>query len=362
MVENLLPAQWMFVTKSLLERVGRDTGERVKGNSGRLVSRYDWHVTLLHLSTLPYMQLTAASALYQSWQNQSPALHPISLFLEAIPSTRTCSDVAIPLYLCMCFDYHLADRSHEHTGASIASRAVEYINTRVRDAGELCEVVEGKGVVRVLVRELGQEAYYYKVRFAVVGSVALFEAIALVAPDNVFELYAEESSDTHFLTPNTLIQLNEVTRVDEYSGVCEELGKSASIPPSFCLCKLPYPSPLPASIRPPVLSVLSRLTLLHAPTGIPCDLGCSYAGFTCAVWAFPLLNHTDILSLTPQIYRLKDQTYHSFASLNAEMSPTLTPGLQLTSDSQGKWLVSLSHSLLTCELKSLTGQLLCPCY
>jgi len=361
-VENLLPAQMMIVSKELMKRLGKDTSTLLSLNSKRLVSRYDWHLTLRHLSTLPYGQLQSNSALYTSWQSQSPAPLPISLLLQSVPATRTCRDVAVPLYFCMCLDYE-EEKGHEELVEEMAEVAVSYLNEETKGVFPLCVSATLKAVMRVLVKNMDNQAYYYKVRFSVrESSEAIFDAIVLAVSASSFPLYTDPliTTPTSQSKSGLLLQVCEVARADEYSGLCEEVAKAANIPAPFCICNLPYPSPLPAAVLFPVKSVLSRVTLVLAPRGIPCDRACLYAGFTCAAWAFPLVNSLEVLSYAQPIYRLSDKSRFPYAGLNAEVISPQGAGIRLE-DKAGNWTLSLSNLPFQCEVKPPTAQLLCPC-
>lgn len=361
-VENLLPAQMLIVSKELMRRMGKNTSITLSTNSKRLVSRYDWHLTLRHLSTLPYGLLQPSSALYASWQALSPAPQPLSLLLQTVPAARTCKDVAIPLYYCMCLDYQEGNPKEE-MALEMAQMAVSRLNNETEAVFPLCLMLNLKNVTQVLVKNLQNQAYFYKIRFSVLENPAvLFDAIVLAASSSLFPLYSDPS-DTHPTLQSRqglLMQVRDIARVDEYSGVCEALAKAAGVPAPFCICQLPYQSPLSPAVLAPIQSVMLRITLVLAPKGIPCDKACSYASFTCIAWAFPLINSREILRFAQPIYRLSDKTRFSFLSLKAETISTKEAGVRLE-EKEGNWTLALSDSPFQCEVKPPTAQLLCPC-
>lgn len=358
-VENLLPAQMLIVSNELMRRMGENTFSTLSTNSKRLVSRYDWHLTLRHLSTLPYGLLQPNSALYASWQAQSPAPQPLSLLLQTVPAPRTCTDVAIPLYHCMCLDYQKGNLN-DQIALEMAQMAVNSLNDETKVVFPLCLALSLKNVTQVLVKTLQNQAFYYKIRFKVFESpTVLFETIVLSAPSSIFPLYSQQN--TSLLSQQGLrMQVREIVRVDEYSGVCEMLAKAAGVPAPFCICTFPYPSPLPPTVLSPIQSAMQRITLVLAPTGIPCDKACSYASFTCVSWAFPLINSTETLIFAQPIYRLSDKTRFSYVNLKAETIFSQEAGVRLE-EKQGNWTLTLSSSPFQCELKPPTAQLLCPC-
>lgn len=361
-VENLLPAQMVIVNKELMRRIGKDTSTLLSLNSKRLVSRYDWHLTLRHLSTLPYGRLQPSSALYTSWQSTSPAPLAISLLLQTVPAARTCRDVAVPLYFCMCLDYQ-EENGQEELVLEMAEVAVNYMNEETKAVFPLCAFLSLKAVMRVLVKNMDNQAYYYKLRLIVSeSSEAIFDAIVFAATESAFPLYKDRHNNNPISQSKQglLLQVCEVARVDEYFGLCEEVAKAANVPAPFCICHLPYPSPIPASVLLPVKSVLSRMTLVQAPRGIPCDKACSYAGFTCVAWAFPLINSLEVLSYVQSIYRFSDKSSVPFASLHAEVISPQGAGIRLQ-EKEGNWTLALSDLPFQCEIKPPTAQLLCPC-
>ena len=102
-LENLLPAQIVITNKDLMRRLNSD--DTLRTNTQRLVSRPDWHLTLKHLSLVPYGQIKKSSPVYNQWKAVTDSDFSVSLLLEKVPTQRTCSDVDIDDFYCVCGPY-----------------------------------------------------------------------------------------------------------------------------------------------------------------------------------------------------------------------------------------------------------------
>ena len=103
--ENKHPFHLIITKQSVIKRLGKQTHEIITHNTERLISRYDWYLTLQHLAMFPYGNLSPNSYLYQTLKTSLPISSAVSVFLEKIPDNRTCEDVNIKNLDCLCRDF-----------------------------------------------------------------------------------------------------------------------------------------------------------------------------------------------------------------------------------------------------------------
>ena len=103
--ENKHPFHLIITKQSIIKRLGKETHEILTHNTERLISRYDWYLTMQHLAMFPYGNLSPHSALYQTLKSSLPIDSAVSVLLEKIPDNRTCEDVKIKNLDCLCRDF-----------------------------------------------------------------------------------------------------------------------------------------------------------------------------------------------------------------------------------------------------------------
>ena len=203
-VENQLPLHLLITNNQLLHRLGPDTMERLKHNSKRLVTRYDWYLTFRHLSTVPYGRLSADSELYNLWKLKTENSNAVSLLLEDIPDNRTCADVGIPMYYCSCLSFeelHVETAKGKFPVPEAIALTISFINEEIKQtsAETICQVLTVQDVTKVLEQKIDSNSYNYKIRFTInESSKAKFDAIVFVAPAEQFkELKIPENDFLH---------------------------------------------------------------------------------------------------------------------------------------------------------------------
>ena len=79
-MENKLPFHLMFANKSLIARL--NAHDNLLHNTKRLISRYDWYMTMRHLMTAPYGFVQPDSEYYEAIRNFTDSSNTISLLSE----------------------------------------------------------------------------------------------------------------------------------------------------------------------------------------------------------------------------------------------------------------------------------------
>jgi hypothetical protein len=124
--EKLLPLHLLILNKNLSKR--KNFHENLQKNTERLISRFDWHETLIFLSQLPY---------------ENPEKN--SLFSKTLLLNRTCLDAEIPSIYCSCLHrkFQLEFPENNSELKEISEKTVEAVNGFLVNFGmiEFCEKI-----------------------------------------------------------------------------------------------------------------------------------------------------------------------------------------------------------------------------
>lgn len=253
--ENQLPFHYLIANKDLLVRMGDSTDSIIKHNTKRLVSRLDWHMTLKHLSTVPYGNLSPKSELYKTWKSMTDSNKSISLLLEEVPDERTCDDVTIPIHRCSCNTWLQLNTEHANTLdflKILASLGMYAINNRLRKEHSLdfCKILSFKNIIQAESTDLeeSQTALLFRIRATVnEDPVAHFEIQGIFSTAEKIKKWLKNDEDGEIypianVTINhepMMMQVLEIIRVDSYTGICEEIAGSIGAKPGYCICNRP---------------------------------------------------------------------------------------------------------------------------
>ncbi|OMJ90004.1 hypothetical protein SteCoe_7678 [Stentor coeruleus] len=125
--ENTSSFQILITKQDLIQRMGPQTHEILTHNTDRIVGRFDWYISYLHLASFPYGNLPIDSQAYKDIKSSTPSDKALSLFLEKIPNERTCEDLLIPSHYCQCRDFEPLDINSE----IIQKLAIPLINSTI---------------------------------------------------------------------------------------------------------------------------------------------------------------------------------------------------------------------------------------
>jgi hypothetical protein len=368
-IENMLPGQIVISNKDLIHKLKAE--KILTHNTQKLISRSDWHLTLNHLSLIPYGSLQKDSRLYQNWKKASETDHIVSLLLEKVPDSRTCQDVNIEDYFCVCLPYkELDEKDYEKNEilSKVAHFSIQSINKSQRN--NLCMQFSFQSVVYAAVREIQSDYQLYRVRVNIVESLdVVLEIFAAVYPESVSDKYRKNDPSLHFQTFNYKenqgkmeIQLLKMVRIDEYVGFNEEFAVAIHEKPSFCIPKRPYELSS-ADFNDVQLTLVldklkSQLVIRMAPFDQSCFDVCKDFDQICQTWGIELFSNEEIL----------------FSSWDDEESIIVYSGDTEISISQYNYMHDYGDDLsitnttiyypidnLSCHSHSSSHSLLCPC-
>jgi len=295
-VENQLPLHLLCLSSGLLRRLGPAVHRTLRANTQRLVTRYDWYLTLRHFATLPYGWLSKESALYENWKQSSDNKHAVSLLLDEVPASRSCSEAGLPVYYCACLSFH--EVLPAQTPAEALTLATAFRNSQTNHTAQLCLRLHARDVVKAYVHEGPNTERYFKLRFRVLElPKARFDAVIFWASADRFRELHLAKTDNTLSVGDDLLQVREMVRVDEYAGICEQLAKAFGTSPSLCICQQPFPAEVleDQAFRQRVEQLLTPLRFLVPGKGSSCLKACESEGRSCVEWALTLLNDERLL-------------------------------------------------------------------
>ena len=249
LIENKYPFHMILTTQDLIRRIGKDTHEILMHNSERLVSRYDWYVTLKHLALLPYGNLNTSSRKYREFIEESDSPNAVSLLLEKVPDDRVCEDVNIEEYLCICRDYKPLELYSKIVDnmVEVIEATLQYSNIQVLD-GAVCKQLEFAEIVEAsefrLKLDVDGGNRHLKARFRVKRYVdALIEIVIYAADEKEFNRVRKDASFfpsrsgkviNKYGTVTLKMQAESIKRID--LGICAVEIQGKRITHNLCVC------------------------------------------------------------------------------------------------------------------------------
>lgn len=246
--ESISPVHIIFTKKSLIDRLGPETDSILKHNTQKLISRFDWYLSLLHLAYAPYGGLEANANIYKEMKGKVQNEKAVSVFMEKIPDERLCQDMNIPYHLCQCQGYNEIP-----VDSIIIKKAVypliiitiEHINYYFLD-GVKCREIDIEEIVEAYEFRVNIKNYegigLIKVIISVIGNKrARIEFFVLVGLNKDFENFIRKSEfpswrsilDSENGPVEVMLQAASFRRID--SSSCNEKYRK-EINHEVCLC------------------------------------------------------------------------------------------------------------------------------
>lgn len=126
-MEKMMPFHLVFANKALIERMNAHTN--LLHNTDRLVTRFDWHVTLKELALVPFKSLDTEDLKLLSESTQEHI--GISLFSQRVSNDRDCLSVKIPGEYCSCqySSQKISNLTSDDSIKKIISKSIKGINS-----------------------------------------------------------------------------------------------------------------------------------------------------------------------------------------------------------------------------------------
>lgn len=243
--ENRLPPLFLITPKALTKEIP-GAEQTLAHNSLRLNSKYDMRKTLIYLSGVPYDRKDPGEELF-------PA---VNMYTQRVEDNRTCQEAGIPAWHCSCLVLipisEAILRGEDRNQAELtellrflAEDAISYFNSLVyipvgMHKGGLCRKLTARGTDRAYGLQLDPMMEEIKLEFGVNElETARFEVLYLVSSAADFTTITEEGFPISSLIYNGYrkqIRMLSFSRLDKYSGPCEQLARSFDLEAEVCIC------------------------------------------------------------------------------------------------------------------------------
>ncbi|CAG9326941.1 unnamed protein product [Blepharisma stoltei] len=385
-VENQLPFHILITNKELVNKMSAD--EFLKHNTQRLVSRFDWYMTLKHLATVPYGSLKPNSDLYLTWRSMTDSNHSLSLFSEKVDNYRECSDMKIPLHRCSCLPFFKVEEKlySSEPLTTLGRLGIFAVNNRIKNDNslEFCKKITFKEIIQAEFQELNDkdESKTYRIRVTIhEDEKASFEVYGLLtSKENLKKMMKKDEDGEIYPVANVVvenrkeemaIQVQEIIRVDPYAGICEEIAATLGTKSAYCICRKPQNYDFTKNITPPKERIFNqlkkKLKVQLASFNETCYESCMVKDTICQQWGFELINKLEILK-EPwnkdgggyEIW-INDTHVEEFNDIQILEYSNRT-ALSFEEADDGKYnLLFGNWTKMSCYLRDEEVQLLCPC-
>ncbi|CAG9312431.1 unnamed protein product [Blepharisma stoltei] len=383
--ENKLPFQFLFTNSDLIKKMGPRTDSILQTNTKRLAGKFDWHLTLKHLATVPYGRLSISSHMYQEWKKSLPSPASHSVFLESSPIDRKCNDLDIPAYLCSCIQWTVLEEGEgdwDQIVPKLANQGISSINKRKKlaDSSEYCIDVSLDKIIFSKEHQIKDENLQNREFITRISlkedQKMVFELYSYFAQYSEFMAYKIHTNsginpinETEFTIRHTghtiqaQYQLFNISRVDNRTeDLCEIVSVARGMEPGFCACKKPKNIDL---IDYPQLAVLyfrlkKKFSIVIGEEGMSCEDTCSLENKECSLWGLELINSKQILEGSyfdpTSKYFLRDNRMVAYEELYIEeVEESQMIGIE------GNTLHLAQESSLSCKTSMPSVSPICPC-
>jgi hypothetical protein len=368
-LENFLPGQIVITNKDLMRRLGSDSVFRI--NTQRLVTRPDWHLTLKHLSLAPYGKLSAKSGIYNHWKTLTDSDFAVSLLLQQVSSLRTCQDMDIEEYFCVCAPYEEIPAEDVNSDPYI-KHLVNYgfESTINSPKHELCRKLSFKQITYAAVRDLAEGLKIYRLRLTVNENpdvvIEMYASVFLGMYESKFRKIDYGGMSVKNLPGNLKqaekMQLLKIVRIDEYAGFMEEFSVALQQKPTFCVPFMPGELGVKHLENQEMTDTIEKITqdivVRVAEEGNSCFEECRKFEQICQPWAVQLLSNPEVFKKSwtrmenVRVLKGRNQESIDFKKFQENYSDFLG----MKNDT-----IYYSSSKPTCHTKISSGLLFCPC-
>ncbi|OMJ94231.1 hypothetical protein SteCoe_2720 [Stentor coeruleus] len=365
-LENMLPSQIVISNKNFVQKMKIE--KTLNLNTKRIISRPDWHLTLKHLSTSPYGLLRKDSNLYKHWKTTTDTYNTVSVFMEEASVFRTCKDLNIEEYLCVCLPYKEISRTNIEENINI----IEIINLAFQNINQnqnfaICQELTFDKIIYAAEREI-EELTIYRLRITINENIdVVFEIFGSIFSEKTKDVNLRENTLMPFKVlgenKKTIVQLLKAVRIDEYVGYNEEIAIAVNEKPSFCIPKHPREFDDIDFSQEEITSVFDKLIEEHTVrltrSNNTCNDECKLYDSVCQPWVIMLLSNKDILMQSWLIER-SYQIYYEDGVQDIDLNSYELFYTKNILGLQNKtiYLPELEYS---CDLSDSKIQMICPC-
>ena len=242
--EHKLPAYFFIATRSLLKLVPNAYSIQ-HINTLRVHSKKDVRRTLMALMRYPD---------FTPFPQEDPSGLYYSVFSEAIPGNRTCSEANIPAWYCSCLSYQAIDLNWDKDLAEVvrvmadltifAMNSMVFANEKTI-SGHLCQKIEVNKVEEAYGVKATDFSEIVKIVFSVKNTQeGRFTATFLLSPRPIGHGLRRHQSNRQYLDPTpyhyrgyrTYLSVITISRIDPFEGNCASAARKLALKPDFCFC------------------------------------------------------------------------------------------------------------------------------
>ncbi|OMJ85695.1 hypothetical protein SteCoe_12970 [Stentor coeruleus] len=366
-LENMLPAQIIITNKNFVQKMNAE--KNLNLNVKRLISRPDWHLTLKHLSTSPYGLLKKDSNLYKHWKTTTETDNIISIFMEESPTTRTCKDLNIEEYLCVCLPYREITREEIKSSIFIT----EIINLSIQSINQsknslICQKLTFNKIIYAAERLIEEGLTIYRLRITINENIdVVFEAFGSVFSEKTKDFYLKENVLMPYKVVGKkekfIVQLLKAVRIDGYAGYYEEIALAINEKAPYCIPKLPKEFNDMDFTQEKIISTFDRIleehTIRLTKANNTCNDECKKYDSVCQPWIIMLFSNKNILMQSWHAERLY-QIYYEDGLQDIDLTyyePFYTKNILGVLNKT----LYIPESEYSCDLSDFEIQMICPC-
>ncbi|CAG9335001.1 unnamed protein product [Blepharisma stoltei] len=312
--ENLMPFAFFIMNKELVWKIGPETHRILQYNQRKLITKYDIRLTLKHLALMPYGVLLENSTLYSSWKTEISEANSVSLIAEKISPEKTCIDVNIPSYWCICNEYQeisITDESKIDLLQFLVDFTIEFINGNLNKIYIFCKKISFNSLLHAEMTESADfsSTMNFKIQFSINEEPnAIFQTEIYMAPPDVFvdtfkpnfESEVYPFSNYTYNNEFFIAQIQNIWRVDTIKSFSLVIAPLVELKSSLCIAQHPRDYPLvPKNSHTFYSKVYTelkrRFTTVIGFKNATCEDTCLDRSKVCIDWGIQVLNNLEIL-------------------------------------------------------------------
>ncbi|CAG9325556.1 unnamed protein product [Blepharisma stoltei] len=230
--EHKLPLFLIIPSNSVLAQIP-ESSSILKQNSNRLISKFDFHTTLLNLGNFPNEDKEEIKL------KTSKRYRTYNLFSDIIPTDRKCEDIGISNHWCGCPHYEAIPTDNTMV-KSLTMLIIRNLNLEnlFKKSYKICKEMSIKDIIYIGKIE-AKDYYSLKVIFTIKESeTAIFEILLELSyqelPKRENEFFESKNAKYENFK---FYKIKYIQRLDDYIDGCAELVLLRGLDPLYCICE-----------------------------------------------------------------------------------------------------------------------------
>jgi hypothetical protein len=246
--EHKLPMLFMIWPTDLLKQIPYSFNI-LDYNTNRLVTKFDLHMTLRHLSHIPYYKKFSIKSRHNAaWQNNKNKA--FSIFLQKIPDERTCESSKIEFIWCSCNSFKTVnlENLNQYLNDLLNTFIQGIINQINKEstanykyyAWKICQKVTFKELLKVQVKIFNSFRQHFLLTFKIneADDVIIESEVILILkripkkPDKRFYEFRNI-----YIDRKLQYRVGYIRHISGTDPICESIALSYGLYPGTCICK-----------------------------------------------------------------------------------------------------------------------------